>query len=86
MDKKLADVSRRSFLGAPAAAAGAAAAFQIIRPELVRGQGKPKMTAGIVGTGGRGTRGVAEMLTGNPNGKTQWHKQVETFLNFSARD
>ena len=67
MDQKPADVSRRSFLGGPVAAAGATAAFQIIRPELVRGQGKEKMTAGIVGTGGRGTRGVAEMLTGNSN-------------------
>jgi len=67
MQDKPADVSRRSFLRGPAAAAGAAAAFQIIRPELVRGQGKEKLTAGIVGTGGRGTRGVAEMLTGNPN-------------------
>ena len=65
MDNKPTDVSRRSFLGG--SAAGAAAAFQIIRPELVRGQGKPKLTAGIVGTGGRGTRGVAEMLTGNDN-------------------
>jgi predicted dehydrogenase len=56
--------TRRSFLGG---AAAAGAAFQIVRPELVRGQGKEKLTAGIVGTGGRGTRGVAEMLTGAPN-------------------
>lgn len=59
-----ADVSRRRFLTGSAASA---AAFQIIKPELVRGQGREKLTAGIVGTGGRGTRGVAEMITGNPN-------------------
>ena len=59
-----ADVSRRRFLGG---AGAATAAFQIIKPELVRGQGKEKLTAGIVGTGGRGTRGVAEMLSGNEN-------------------
>ena len=58
------DLSRRRFL---AGSAAASAAFQIIKPELVRGQGKEKLTAGIVGTGGRGTRGVAEMITGNPN-------------------
>jgi predicted dehydrogenase len=57
---KIPPMSRRAVLGA-------AAAFQIIRPELVRGQGKEKLTAGIIGTGGRGTRGVAEMLTGNSN-------------------
>ncbi len=48
-------------------AVASAAAFQIIKPELVRGQGKEKLTAGIVGTGGRGTRGIAEMITGAPN-------------------
>lgn len=57
-------ISRRNFLGASAAGA---AAFQIIKPELVRGQGKEKLTAGIVGCGGRGTRGIAEMITGAPN-------------------
>jgi predicted dehydrogenase len=56
--------TRRNFLSA---AVASAAAFQIIKPELVRGQGKPKLTAGIVGCGGRGTRGVAEMIRGNPN-------------------
>ena len=59
-----AGVSRRRFL---AGGATSAAAFQIIRPELVRGQGREKLTAGIVGCGGRGTRGVAEMITGAPN-------------------
>lgn len=60
----MSETTRRSFLSS---AAASAAAFQIIKPELVRGQGKAKLTAGIVGCGGRGTRGVAEMITGNPN-------------------
>jgi predicted dehydrogenase len=59
------NVSRRSFL--TGSAAGAAAAFQIAKPELARGQNREKLTAGIVGCGGRGTRGVAEMISGNPN-------------------
>ena len=58
-------VSRRRFLAGSGAAS--AAAFQIIKPELVRGQGRRKLTAGIIGCGGRGTRGVAEMITGAPN-------------------
>ena len=58
-------LSRRSVIGVSAAAS--ATAFQIIKPELVRGQGKEKLTAAIVGCGGRGTRGVAEMITGAPN-------------------
>ena len=58
-------VSRRSLIAGSAAAA--TTAFQIIKPELVRGQGKEKLTAAIVGCGGRGTRGVAEMITGAPN-------------------
>ena len=64
MEGPKADLSRRSFLST---AATGAAAFQIIKPELVRGQGKQKLTVGIVGCGGRGTRAVAEMITGAPN-------------------
>lgn len=60
----MSEPTRRNFLST---AAASAAAFQIIKPELVRGQGKQKLTAGIVGCGGRGTRGVAEMIRGNPN-------------------
>jgi len=42
MEKK--SVSRRSFLTSSAATASA---FQIIRPELVRGQGNAKLRAGL---------------------------------------
>jgi predicted dehydrogenase len=62
-----ATFSRRSFLSGSTAAGAAAAGFQIIRPELVRGQGNEKLKVGIIGCGGRGTRGIQEMLIGNPN-------------------
>ena len=58
--------SRRSFLKS-STAAGVAAGFQIIKPALVRGAGKEKLTAGIIGCGGRGTRAVNDLLSGNPN-------------------
>jgi len=57
-------VSRRSFLTSSAATA---TAFQIIRPELVRGQGNPKLRAGLVGCGGRGTQAIQNVLTGADN-------------------
>src|SRR3954468_2962976 len=57
-------VSRRSFLTSSAATA---TAFQIIRPELVRGQGNPKLRAGLVGCGGRGTQAIQNVLTGTDN-------------------
>ena len=50
--------SRRSMLGA--------GAFTY-RPGLVRGAGKEKLKAGLVGCGGRGTQAVVDMLTGNEN-------------------
>jgi predicted dehydrogenase len=53
--------SRRSFL------AGGATAFTLVRPELVRGAGKEKLKAGLIGCGGRGTLAVVDMLTGNEN-------------------
>jgi predicted dehydrogenase len=56
--------SRRSFL---ASSIGGAAAFQIIRPELVRGQGNPKMRAGLIGCGGRGTQAMENILNGTDN-------------------
>ena len=56
--------SRRSFL---ASSIGAATAFQIIRPELVRGQGKEKLKAGLIGCGGRGTQAMQNILTGCDN-------------------
>ena len=57
-------VSRRSFLTSSAAGA---TAFQIIRPELVRGAADPILKAGLVGCGGRGTQAVENMLTAVPN-------------------
>ena len=57
-------VSRRSFL---TKSVGSAAAFQIIRPELVRGAADEKLKAGLVGCGGRGTQAMENMLTACPN-------------------
>jgi predicted dehydrogenase len=57
-------VSRRAFLSK---SAGTAAAFQIIRPELVRGFADEKMKAGLIGCGGRGTQAMENILTGAPN-------------------
>jgi predicted dehydrogenase len=56
--------SRRGFL---AKSVGGAAAFQIIRPELVRGFADEKLKAGLIGCGGRGTQAIENMLTGVPN-------------------
>src|ERR1035438_1795605 len=56
--------SRRSFL---ASSIGGATAFQIIRPELVRGQGAPVLKAGLIGCGGRGTQALENILTGCDN-------------------
>lgn len=58
-------VSRRSFLTKTTAAAPAA--FTIVKPHLVRGQGKEKLKAGLVGCGGRGSQAVADLLAGTQN-------------------
>ncbi len=52
--------SRRSLLSAGAGAA----AFSILRPEVVRGSSE-RLRAGIVGCGGRGTAAVHDLLSGN---------------------
>ena len=57
-------VSRRSFL---TSAAAGTAAFQIIKPELVRGAGNEKLKAGLIGCGGRGTQAMENLLTGCDN-------------------
>ncbi len=54
------DIPRRSLLAG-------AGAFTILRPEVVRGQVKDKLRAGLVGCGGRGTQAIIDTLTGNPN-------------------
>ncbi len=59
--------SRRDFLRRSTAAGTAATAFTIIKPELVRGAGKEKLKAGLVGCGGRGSQAVVDTLTANPN-------------------
>jgi predicted dehydrogenase len=46
---------------------GAAPAFAILSPALVRGSGTEKLKAGLVGCGGRGTAAVDNLLTGNEN-------------------
>jgi predicted dehydrogenase len=59
-------LSRRSLLRNSAALSGAAA-FQVVRPDLVRGAGKERLRAGLIGCGGRGTAAVVDLLTGNEN-------------------
>lgn len=58
------NVSRRSFL---TSAVAGTAAFQIVKPELVRGAGNEKLKAGLVGCGGRGTQAIQNILTGCDN-------------------
>ena len=61
-------VSRRSFLSTSVGGSVAgAAAFQIIRPELVRGAANEKLKAGLVGCGGRGTQAIENVLNGTDN-------------------
>jgi len=60
-------ISRRSLLKGTLRGTTAASAFTLIKPHLVRGAGKEKLRAGIVGCGGRGTQAVVDTLTGNEN-------------------
>ena len=63
-----ADLTRRNFMkGSARTAAATAAGLQIVRPQTLRGDNHEKLSIGIVGCGGRGTRGVAEAIRGNPN-------------------
>lgn len=59
------DVTRRQILRVSSTAAPAA--FSIIKPHLVRGAGKEKLKAGLVGCGGRGTRAIFEMMAATEN-------------------
>ena len=60
--------TRRNFMqGSAGTAAATAAGLQIVRPQALRGDENEKLSIGIVGCGGRGTRGVAEAIRGNPN-------------------
>ncbi|MBI3683272.1 MAG: Gfo/Idh/MocA family oxidoreductase [Acidobacteria bacterium] len=67
MEHKHTSVSRRSFFTTSAGVATTATAFQIIRPELVRGQGKAKLKVGLVGCGGRGRQAVIDNFKGAVN-------------------
>ena len=60
-------ISRRTFAERMARAGVGASAFTIIQPQLVRGAGKEKLKAGVVGCGGRGTQAVADLLIGTEN-------------------
>jgi len=59
--------TRRSFLSGSLIAGAAASAFTITRPELVRGAGRERLRAGLVGCGGRGTEAAIDLLTADPN-------------------
>src|SRR5438270_12743303 len=59
MPPETSSLTRRAVLGSTA--------FTLLKPHLVRGAGKEKLRAGIVGCGGRGTQAVVDMLTGNEN-------------------
>ncbi len=58
-------ISRRGLIQKTGAAA--ASTFLILKPELVRGAGKEKLKAGLVGCGGRGTQAVIDMMRGTEN-------------------
>jgi predicted dehydrogenase len=64
MNQTRKPVSRRSLLKGTTAAASA---FTVIKPHLVRGQGKERLRAGVVGCGGRGTQAVVDLLAGAEN-------------------
>lgn len=61
MSETQSTMTRRGLMGA------AATAFTIIKPELVKGAGKEKLKAGLIGCGGRGTGAVGQILEGNDN-------------------
>ena len=79
-------VTRRNFMQRSAGTAAATAAgLQIVQPRALRGDSDEKLSIGIVGCGGRGTRGVAEAIRGNPNYELQvmgdlFEDQLETSL------
>ncbi|MGH9720507.1 MAG: Gfo/Idh/MocA family protein, partial [Bryobacteraceae bacterium] len=54
-------LSRRALIGA------GSAAFTIVKPELVRGQGNERLRAGLIGCGGRGTQAAQQFLSSSEN-------------------
>ncbi|MFN3324207.1 MAG: Gfo/Idh/MocA family protein [Bryobacteraceae bacterium] len=61
------ELSRRSFLSRSTALSAGTSAFTILRPELVRGAGKERLKAGLVGFGGRGRQAIVDLITGTEN-------------------
>jgi predicted dehydrogenase len=93
-------ISRRTFFRSSTSAAAGATAFQIIKPELVRGAGKEKLKAGLIGCGGRGRQAVIDMMTGAENiefvamadifedkleGNLRWLKETPAHAKFQDR-
>lgn len=56
----MTNISRRSLLAG-------VSSFTIVKPELIRGAGKERLRAAVIGCGGRGTQAVVNLLTGDPN-------------------
>jgi predicted dehydrogenase len=67
MESLVSTISRRSFFQKSSTVAAAATAFTIVKPELVRGAGKEKLRAGLIGCGGRGTQAILDMMNGTEN-------------------
>jgi predicted dehydrogenase len=65
--KNVDHLSRRGFLRSSAGAGTSAAALQIVKPQLARGQGKAALKAGLIGVGGRGSGAVFDLLSGTEN-------------------
>ncbi len=63
----MSTTTRRSFLNHAQIAGATATAFQIVRPELVRGAGKEMLKVGLVGCGGRGTQAIVDHLLATEN-------------------
>lgn len=60
-------LSRRSFIRSSTGATAGLSAFQIVRPEVARGQVKTRLKAGLVGCGGRGRQAVIDLMKGSQN-------------------
>ena len=63
----MTNISRRNLLQKGGTAATVASTFLIVKPELVRGAGKERLKAGLIGCGGRGTQAVIDMMRGTEN-------------------
>src|SRR5712675_1623251 len=80
-----ASPSRRSVLKSTAAAAGIAAASQLIVPQGVRAAGSEVVKFGLIGCGGRGGGAGGQALSANPSNHLTaigdlWPAKIETIL------